>query len=572
MDAASPAEPPGPLHEIQLAEGQPEAKTLPGHFDFSPALLQIQPDTTVLVRGLAIDYYPDRQPASSPVYRIHVLSREAHARLIHDEFEKLLAQLEELTRRQEAILQSGKAVHAQSPQKLANQESGQKLGQQSGEETQTAEQLKTLAGRTASTIAEALRNPQISPDTLKDWARHAEQMTQLAASSMPAAAESLESSKSDSSQRPQKLDQALTQEQAIVEAMRQMEKQVNQNLETLMAQTLAARLRRAAGTERDIAASFQKMLPDSIGLTTAQLGAEPRNTLDSMTASHAEVTRETGRLEDEISRLFDRTSLNRYGDVAREMDSLKTTDSLAALGSLVEKNIGVQSIGAARYWSDQFEKWAGRLGEKDDSQAAPAKPGGEPDAAGLQAMLALMRARQEQSQLREQTSVLDEQKQTSQEYPTGTQDAARHQCGLRAAVQAMQQDASFPVPPAELSPVANSMNDAASLLAKPETGRPTYDAQTDAINLLDAAIARQAGKAGGNAGALMAMMGMGGNGSTAGGSTERANVFIPGPREGEAPDRRTVIQAGGIDNSQLPGEFRDAIESYHRAIEQSQRP
>jgi hypothetical protein len=66
----------------------------------------------------------------------------------------------------------------------------------------------------------------------------------------------------------------------------------------------------------------------------------------------------------------------------------------------------------------------------------------------------------------------------------------------------------------------------------------------------------------------MAMMGMGGN--TAGGTTNKANVAIPGSREGAAPDARSVDQAGGVDNSELPGEFRDAIESYHRAIEQSQ--
>jgi hypothetical protein len=118
------------------------------------------------------------------------------------------------------------------------------------------------------------------------------------------------------------------------------------------------------------------------------------------------------------------------------------------------------------------------------------------------------------------------------------------------------------------------MNDAAGLLGKPETGKPTYAAQTDAINLLDAAITQQAQKAGANAAALMAMMGMGGGGTgnTAGGTTNQTNVHIPGSRAGQAPDGRTVEHAGGVDNSQLPGEFRDAIESYHRAIEQSRTP
>jgi hypothetical protein len=570
----SPAEPPGPLHEIKLADGQPQARTLTGHYDFSPALLQIPADTTILVRGLAVDYYPARQPSSSPVYRIHVLSREAHARLIHDQFEKLMEQFEELTRHQEAILQSGKAVRSQTPQKLAADESAQKLAAQSSDQNQTAAQLADLARQMAATLAEALRNSQISPDTLKNWAGRAEQMQQLSAASMPAAARSLTSAQSDPAQRPQKLDQALGQEQAILDAMRQMATQANNDLESMTAQTLAARLRRAATSERDLASAFQKMLPDTIGMTPAQLPDDPRQKLDLMTAAHAEVTREAGRLEDEISRLFDRTSLNRYGDVAREMDGLKTEDNLAALGKLVQKNIGVQSIDTARYWSDQFDRWAARLGQQDDSKSASGGQAGQPDAAQLQALLALMRLRQQQDQLREQTSVLEERKQASHDdYSLGTQAAAQSQSGLRDQVQSMAQDPNFPVPPQNLAPVGKSMDDAAGLLAKPVTGQPTYAAQTDALNLLDAAIAQQAQKAGQSADALASMMGMGkGGGSSAGSSTDQPNVPIPGSREGQSPDQRTVTQSGGLDNSQLPGEFRDAIESYHRAIEQSQNP
>jgi hypothetical protein len=568
-----PMQPPGPLHEIKLADGQPQARTLPGHYDFSPALLQIPPDTTILVRGLAIDYYPDRQPASSPVYRIHVLSREAHSRLVHDQFEKLMEQFEELARRQEAILQGGKAVKAQSPQDLANEESARKLSEQSNDEQQTASQLKKLASQIAETLTEALRNPQISPDILKDWAARTETMQQLASSAMPEAARTLDSAKAGQASRPVELDQALTQEQRILDAMRQIARQANQDLEKLMAQTLAARLRREALTERDLAGDFQQMLPATVGMTTLQLPDDAREKLKLMSASHAEVTREAARLQQEIARLFDRTSLNRYGDVAREMDGFKTEDNLMALGKLVDQDIGAESIGAARYWGDQFERWAGRLGEQDNSHAQKGQAG-KPNAEQMAALLALMRVRQQQDQLREQTAVLQEQKDTSQDYASSAQDAEQQQSSLRDQLKAFMQDPTFPIPTAQLAPVTSAMNDAAQLLGKPETGQPTYSAQTDAMNLLDAAISQAAQKAGQSAGQLMAMMGMGGSGSgnTAGGASNRPIGPAPGSREGPAPDGRTVIQAGGVDNSQLPGEFRDAIESYHRAIEQSRAP
>ena len=320
------------------------------------------------------------------------------------------------------------------------------------------------------------------------------------------------------------------------------------------------------------------MLPDTIGMSPGQLPDDARQALDSMGAQHADVERELGRLQDEISRLFDRTSLNRYGDVAHDMDTQKTGDALAGLANLVSNNVGAETIGSARHWGDQFEQWAKRLSDSDSSKSGQSGKGrGQPDPAQMQALMALMRLRQQQGQLREQTAALDEQKSTNQDYPAGAQDAGRQQGALHDAEQAMEQDPNFPVQRDQMQPIGKAMGDAATLLAKPETGQPTNAAQTDALNLLDAAIGQQAKKSGASASALMAMMGVGsgsagGKGSTAGGTTTQPNVPIPGSREGAQPDQRTIIQAGGIDNSPLPGEFRDAIESYHRAIEQSAKP
>jgi hypothetical protein len=135
----------------------------------------------------------------------------------------------------------------------------------------------------------------------------------------------------------------------------------------------------------------------------------------------------------------------------------------------------------------------------------------------------------------------------------------------------MRQDPTFPVQPADLAPASKAMNDATTLLAKPDTGSPTTAAQTDAVNILDGVIAALAQKTGQDATALTQMMGMGnsGKGSTAGGTTNHANVPILGSTDDAAPDQRRVTQASGMDSAALPGEYRDAIESYHRAMEKT---
>jgi type II secretory pathway pseudopilin PulG len=166
----------------------------------------------------------------------------------------------------------------------------------------------------------------------------------------------------------------------------------------------------------------------------------------------------------------------------------------------------------------------------------------------MQALLNLMRLRQQQDQLRQQTAALDAQKQGDQ-YQAGATSAAQQQSGLVNTLQALQQDPAFPVPPADIAPVGGAMNDAATLLAKPDTGAPTADAQTDAVNLLDGIIASQARKSGQSATALATMMGMGnsGPGSAAGGTTTHANGQPPrlNGRSRPRPPPRTAGQRHG---------------------------
>jgi hypothetical protein len=396
-------------------------------------------------------------------------------------------------------------------------------------------------------------------------------MNQLADASMPAAAQSLDSATADSQSRAANLDKAQAQQADILKAMHEMEEQAAADLDTMMGQTLAARLSKAAADERKIADDIADTLPQSIGLTADQLGDNARQQVQTHVAANAKVAGEAARLTEETARLFARTSLKRYGDVSREMTGLKAQDEVTSLGDLLQKNVGVQSIIGTRYWGDQFDRWAKMLGSGDQTKSTGSSASSsQPNAAQMQALLNLMRLRQQQDQLRQQTAALDAQKQSGQ-YKDGAADAGRQQSALNDTLQGMRQDPTFPVQPADLAPASKAMNDATTLLAKPDTGSPTTAAQTDAVNILDGVIAALAQKTGQDATALTQMMGMGnsGKGSTAGGTTNHANVPILGSTDDAAPDQRRVTQASGMDSAALPGEYRDAIESYHRAMEKT---
>ncbi len=90
-----------------LQHGTPRSLTLKSEFAFSPVLLHIPEDSDVTFSATALDYFPSRTPSESSLFHIYVLSKERHAKLVQEQFEKTAGELEELTRKQESLLEAG---------------------------------------------------------------------------------------------------------------------------------------------------------------------------------------------------------------------------------------------------------------------------------------------------------------------------------------------------------------------------------------------------------------------------------------------------------------------------------
>src|SRR6185369_12568410 len=89
--------------EFKDQAATPRQKKLETVFQFSPALLKVPADSAVEFHAYATDFFPDRQPAESAVYRIYVVDNARHAELVRQKLESLLIQLEEVTRLEEKI-------------------------------------------------------------------------------------------------------------------------------------------------------------------------------------------------------------------------------------------------------------------------------------------------------------------------------------------------------------------------------------------------------------------------------------------------------------------------------------
>ncbi len=251
------------------------------------------------------------------------------------------------------------------------------------------------------------------------------------------------------------------------------------------------------------------------------------------------------------------------------------------MAELIAQNAGGQAIEGANKWALQLEAWAKQLSGDDSAGDGGGGGGGQPTAKLLELLMRLMRVRQTEEGLREQTRFLEQHKAGNIGYGESVGRLGGLQKALLASVEKIGADYPYPQVTGLLDDVGAAMKDAGRLLGVPQTDQETVAAETEVIELLSSTCKKCSSGGAGMPNVsslspellamLMQMMGEGtgktGGGSTAGGDTERASNTTPGPANGAAAGERYVEKAGGRSGENLPAEFRDALESYFQAVE-----
>jgi hypothetical protein len=560
-------------------------------FLWSPSMYRIPMDSTVEMEGFARDYFPDRERSRTALYRIRVLSPEEHAELVRQQLEGLLTQVEEVTRLQEKIVAGLGEV--KESDKMAPAQKSSRLGQSKEDQMQNAASLEELSKEGERSVHEAMKNPLFNEETIRQWSHSMQQWRQLSEKKMPAAANAMQSARQNSGAQPQDMADAQQKAEDILKELEQMEGKANQHLDNLQALTLAQRLRKVGGEEKDIGGQLFDSASNTIGLLARDLPEKLKLFERGLIHSQSGAQKQTSTLQSEISRFFERTQKAAYGEVSKEMKDIHASDALDRLGGLIEDNIGMEASENLGQWSARFQKWAEKLEPKSSGNSSGSSSGQQKDDLTEQ-LIALLRLRENEVNLRDQTTILDQDKGAPDSYQkraatlAGSQEKmAADLDGIRDKTPVAQLDSAF-------ADTSGAMKDALRVLRQPETSKPADDAEvktidslSDLINLINEQaqrsnpqsspgengnsdeemqfllqMARNAGK--GRAFATQPNRGL----NSPGGSASRAGGPLTGNAAGKGAGGRAVNQAAGVIEN-APAEFRDALENYYHGLEKS---
>ncbi len=568
-------------------------------FRWSPAIFQVPEDSSVELIAFARDYFPERERTESSVHRIHVLGKEKHSELVRQRLESLLARVEEVSRLEEKVMANTSEL--QENEKLSEQQKTDRIGKVNEEQERNAKNLEQLAKEGMRTLQEGLKNPVFTEQALQEWAKNLQEMQNLAQKEMKSAGEKLKSAQKNSSAGSRKKDLADAQkkEQEILEALEKMQGKVNKDLDELQALTLAERLRKVGSTETEISGELQKIIPETIGMLPKELPEKFRK-VGTVLANRQEATQtESQQLQNEINRFFERTQKKNYGEVSKEISEAKTSEELERLGGFIKDNIAMEATKNLSAWAERFGKWADKLEppKEESSSAKGSGQSGEPPLDMTKTLVALLRLREKEITLREQTRLLDEQRGDETNYKERAGALSGAQKKLGDDVAGLSKENKLPPLIEPYQQTGQAMSEAELLLQKPQTDKTTWAAQvksvdllTDLINLINEQAKRQNSSSppqdgeGESAAEQMAFlmqmmspqnkpgeaMALNPRGvwNQSGGSTEKAGGPADGDANGRGREGRRVEKASGAAGISLPTEFRETLENYFKAIEQ----
>ena len=374
------------------------------------------------------------------------------------------------------------------------------------------------------------------------------------------------SSDSKPSEPQEELDQAVIEQEGLLEEFEKVSGEMNEIMGKLEGSTLVKRLKSASRKQQQVATGLTALATNTFGVPDREKHAD-RDAFVALAELEAEASREVSNLMDDMTAYFERSRLQLLQRVLEQMKTEDVTAGLRDLGDQLRQENGL-SISQAEYWSDNLDRWAEDLVEVTQSGESP---GGKPKGSlppGV--VLEVLQILDDEVQLREQTRVAEQKRAvvTDTQHMNDANRLGEMQEDYQNRVETLI-DQILELPNAEgdfanelnlLGQVAGVMQEATEILYKPQTGPTAIAAETEAIELL-----LKSKRFNPNA--------SGGSGSDPGGGgdgqTEVAALALVGTgiNAREVREESDAAPATGVTQLGLPEEFRGGLDQYFSRLE-----
>ena len=406
--------------ELELATGGPEQRRLLTDASFSPSVFGIGPQQITL-RAYTEDRFPERGRTYSEPVVIYVLTRDEHAQMLKNRFDRQIVELEDLARRELGLLEENERLDKLDGEPLQNEENRNRLAQQQREENEGANRMETLKEQMERLMQDATRNGEIDPKTMQKMAESLKSVQELAEQNMPRVGEKLGDSQQPSNtpeKTKQDLGEAIEEQRKVVEKMKEAVEKANDANRKFEAGTFVNRLKKAASEENGIVASLRESFERILGLKSPALDPADTRHLGENERQQLQTASDVRWIQEDLAHFHARTQDANFKAIMEEMRESGIDLGLEEVRLRLTRNYSYQAAEEARKWADQLNEWASKLEGAADGGAGGGGGGGDgaPDAEDedFEFMLRVMKMIQQEQDLRARTRALEQLRRDNQ--------------------------------------------------------------------------------------------------------------------------------------------------------------
>ncbi|MBT8044083.1 MAG: hypothetical protein KJO79_03950, partial [Verrucomicrobiae bacterium] len=397
---------------LTIEEGGPTRTSLNKPFSFSPANLSIEPQKITL-RSWTEDYKPGRGRIYSEPVILYILTRDEHAQVLKNEFDRAIGELEDIARKEQNLNDENKRIERNHGKDLQSEESKKKLQQQQDAERNNQQRMEDLTKKMEELFKDAVRNGEIDKEALQKMSKALQSMKELSKQDLPKVEKKLQDAQSQRNTQEkseQDLKEAIEEQKKAIEKMKQALKDANEANQNFEASTFVNRLKRAASEEEGIASTFIDLIDKVIGMNYDELDPVEQRSIKESYDQQRQTAADVRWIQEDLAHYYARTQKPEHKKLVDAMRSSQIDEALEELATRVSSNISFASIAESKRWAEQLRKWAKELeGQKKKNGGGGGGGGGQSqEDKDFEFMLKVMRMIQTEQDIRARTRSLED--------------------------------------------------------------------------------------------------------------------------------------------------------------------
>ena len=401
--------------EATIEQGNPNQATFNLPWKFCPDNHNITPQR-VLLTSWTEDYYPGRGRVYSEPITLYILTRDEHAQVLKNEFDRVIGELEDTARKEQNLNDENQRLEMKDAKDLQKDENRKKLQDQQDRERENKENMENLTKKMEKLFKDSVRNGEIDKDILKKMSEALDSMKELSEQDLPKVEKKLQDAQSQRN-TPEKskndLKEAIEEQKKAIEKMKQALKKANEANQSFEAGTFVNRLKRAASEEDGIASSILGIINQVIGCQLQDLDPVEKRAIKEAQNQQQKTAADVRWIQEDLFHYHARAGKEVHKKLVDSMRSSRIDEAMELLSANVSRNISYTSIYQSKMWAKQLRTWAKLLkGDKNQGGGGGGGGGGNQEDQDFEFMLKVMRMIQAEQGIRSRTRALEDFKRT----------------------------------------------------------------------------------------------------------------------------------------------------------------